>query len=140
MEKGYFQKNAVFATTAIGCNILMFIFFLLTILSFDILYLKIIGIIVFAIYTVSDIFLIVYNLVHMNCAGLSFNSKFRKCVLQWSEITNIEIRGKGAGRNPAYKVIIFYSDQELKFITTSWGVDLFIKFCPNDKLHFSELI
>lgn len=139
MKKDCFQKNAVFATIAFGCNILVLIFFLITIILFNILYLKIVGITILLLYTAVDVFLLVYNLVHINCIGINFNLSFRKCSLKWSEITNIEIRGDGIGRNAAYKVIILYSNQKLRFITTSWGVELFTEFCPKDKLCHLEL-
>lgn len=138
MKKDCFQKNAVFATIAFGCNILVLIFFLISITSFNIMWLKIISTIILLIYTVLNISLLVYNLVHVNCVGLSFNLKFKKYSLKWSEITNIEIRGNSIGRNPAYNVIILYPYQKIRFITTSWGAELFIKFCPKDKLCYSE--
>ena len=139
MKRGFFQKNAVLATIIFGCNILIFIFFLITIILFNILYLKIVSIIILLLYTALDVFLLAHNLVRIDCTGINFNLSFRKCSVKWSEITNIEIRGDGSGRNPAYKVIILYLGQELKFITTSWGVKLFIEFCPKDKLCHFEL-
>lgn len=134
MKKDCFQKNTIFSSILFGCNILIFIFFMINITSFNILWLKIVSAGILLIYTVLNISLLVYNLIYINCIGLNFNLSFKKYSLKWSEVTNIEIRGNGIGRNPAYKVIIFYSVYKLKLIITSWGVELFIKFCPKDKI------
>lgn len=132
--RGFFQKNCILSTILFGCNILLFIFLLSVWILFNILYLNIINVICFIIYTAIHIFVVIYNHISVDSDGITFRKKNKRIIIKWDEVKNIEIKCSGIGRNPAYEVVIFCSGQNFKFIISGWGVELFKKNCPKYKL------